>query len=276
MTFIITIVSLISERFLHWSHLRHWSWFGTYQRWLSVRSGKWPAYLKLIVCILPLLIVVGVINSLLTGLFYDSLKIIFGIVVVMYCLGPNNLWVQVYACIGALNQEDPNVAIEKVKSAFGVATGENSQAFHQAFTRVIFVKAYRRVFAVLFWYVILGPVGAVLYRSLTLCTKDTALGVAQLAKQAQRILDWVPVRLFTFLFALGGHFTEVINIWKKSFKQGLEGNDKLLSDCGVAALDVMHENRLPEEGSAEKDALALLDRVFIISLVLLSISLSLA
>jgi AmpE protein len=271
MTFIITLVSLIMERFFHWTQLRTWRWFGQYQRWLGTRIGNWPSAVLLIVCILPLVLVVGVINCLLAGWLYGVLKLLFGIAVLMYCLGPKNLWVQVYSCITELHKEDPKAVIDQVQSSFGVSATSNSQAFHIAFTRAIFVEAYYRVFAVIFWFLILGPVGAIFYRALSLCGKDSPLGVSKLATKVQNVLDWVPVRLFTFIFALGGHFTEVFNIWKHSMKKGFIFNEILLADCGVAALDVMEENRIPEEGSAEKEALALVDRVFVMCLVVVAI-----
>jgi hypothetical protein len=58
---------------------------------------------------------------------------------------------------------------------------------------------------------------------------------------------------------------------KADAKSGLTGNDKLVSECGIAALDVREGNRLPEDGSAEKAALDLLDRVFVMALVVLAI-----
>src|SRR6185312_7955704 len=113
MMFIITLISLVIERFFHWSHLRQWRWFNAYQRWLShSRLGRLPAILLLVLSLLPLALLVGVINSLLDDWLYGILKILFGIVVLLYCMGPVNLWVQVYRCMTQLNkEEDPNVAI---------------------------------------------------------------------------------------------------------------------------------------------------------------------
>ena len=48
-------------------------------------------------------------------------------------------------------------------------------------------------------------------------------------------------------------------------------NEKLIADCGIDALDVVDQNKLPEDGSAEKAALSLLDRTFVIGLVILAL-----
>ncbi len=272
MTFIITLISLVIERFFHWSQLRYWRWFLNYQRWLShSRIGNWPSFLLLLIGILPMILVVGAFNWLLAGWLYGILKLVFGVIVLMYCLGPANLWVQVYSCINGLNKEDPATAIERVNVAFGIGHPENSQAFHHAFTRAIFLAANRRIFAAIFWFVLLGPVGAVLYRSIALMSTESPLGFSAFAGKVLSWLDWLPVRVFTFLFALMGHFSDVLAQWKKYVLKGPETNDTLLVECGVASLDILEDKVLPEDGVAEKAAITLLDRVFVMGLVILAV-----
>lgn len=270
MTFIITFIALVIERFFHWSHLRYWRWYSKYQLWIGRRISNWPSYLLLAICVLPLVILIGVINCLFDGWLYGIPKLIFGVLVLLYCLGRENLWVQVFTCINEMQKEDPKAAIEYAQSSFGIALPKNSQAFHQELTRAIFIEAHERIFAVVFWFIILGPIGAVLYRSIALCAKESDLGLTQTAAKAQRILDWIPARLFTFLFALGGHFTDVFHLWKKDAKKGVNENDKLIAECGIAALDVEENNLLSEDGAAEKEALELIDRVFMMGLLLLA------
>lgn len=267
MTFIITLVALIIERFFHWGQLRHWRWFVAYQTWLSSHVKHASSYLLLALCIVPFVLLVGLMNGLLCGWFYGVFQFIFGVIILIYCLGPQNLWVQTYSCINQLHKEDPKLVLESVEKAFGISPPESPQSFHQAFVSAIFIAGYRRVFGVVFWFVVLGPMGAVLYRMIALCAEGSPMGVTQAATRLQSILDWIPVRILTFLFALAGHFTKVFSIWKRSIKEGLHANDNLLRTCGIASLDYP----LSEEGSAEKEALTLLDRAFIIGLVIVAI-----
>lgn len=175
MTFIITVIALIIERFFHWGHLRNWRWFSKYQNWLgSTRLANWPSAALLAICIVPLLIIVGIINQILCCFWYGIFKIIFDVLVLLYCMGPSNLWAQTFSCIGELHKEDPKVAIDRAQSYFGIATPANSQAFHHALTSAIFIEANQRIFAVVFWFVILGPIGAVLYRTVSLCAAESS------------------------------------------------------------------------------------------------------
>jgi hypothetical protein len=60
-------------------------------------------------------------------------------------------------------------------------------------------------------------------------------------------------------------------VWRKYISKGVSVNDQLLTECGVAALDIKKGSLLPEDGATEKSTLDLLDRVFIIWLVLLAV-----
>lgn len=270
MTFISILIALIIERFFHWSHLRHWQWYARYQHFLSTRLGNKSGYVLLVASVLPPIVLVGLISLLIHNWWYGIPKLIFGVIILLYCMGLKNLWVQAYSCIRSLNQDDPHTSIEQIKSAFGIIAVDQPQAFHQAFTRAIFIAANQRVFAVIFWFAVLGPWGAVLYRATSLCVNSN-LGASPIFYRAQQILDWIPIRVFTFIFALGGQFTMVFEQWKKYLSSNIRANDTLLGECGIAALCVVHDKQLPEDGTSEKEALALLDRVFVISLVILAV-----
>lgn len=269
MTFIITLITLLLERFFHWHHLRHWRWFSSYERWLSMRMSALPAALILIAIMLPPLLIVSMLQHFLAGWWWGGMEFIFSSLILLYCLGPDNLWVQVYRCINELNKQEPAV-MGRVQAAFDLPATDNSHAFHQAFVRAIFLASHQRVFSVLFWFVLLGPVGAVLYRVIE-SVSTQAMMTAKRAGQMKEVLDWLPVRVEAFLFALGGHFTAVFACWKRGVFKGPSSNDQFLSECGVAALDLLEGDRLPETGIAEQEALALVDRVLVIGLVILAV-----
>lgn len=245
MTFLITLIALLMERFFHWHHLRQWRWFFRYEQWLADHIDRFSAWIRLAINVMPPVLLVGLISCLLTGWFYDIFKFIFSVVVLLYCLGPENLWVQVYQSM-------------------------NSQESHQHHVEEIFIAAQQRIFSVIFWFVLLGPMGAVLYRLIALFSEKKELNLLEPAAKSQSVLDWLPVRIFTFLFALGGHFVEVFDCWKKKVFLGLDYNQALLVECGMAALDVMENGQVSETSEAEKEALKLIDRVFVIAMVILA------
>lgn len=234
MTFIITLVSLLIERFFDWSHLRDWQWFSKYRAYLTPRLKGLSNSLVFVVLLALPLILIGILMALLETGAFGLLKIAFGIVILLYCLGPKNFWAQSSTLTA----------------------------------RSLFIEFNHAIFAVVFWFVILGPIGAVLYRLIDVYANDeaTPIDTKATAVRIQKILDWVPARLLSLLFALAGHFTEVLNVWRSEAKQGLESNDQIISDCGIAALDKQDATLL------DKEALSLIDRTLILVLVIVSVS----
>lgn len=271
MIFIITLIALLMERFFHWRHLRHWHWFKRYEQWLGVHIGQWPAILILFCNLLLPVAAVGIVGYLLSNILYGIPQFIFGVIIILYCLGPENVWLQTYRCINDLHKEDRAAALQEAHVFFGAKTSEHSQAFHRKFVHAIFVASHQRIFAILFWFVILGPAGAVLYRIIGFYRTQSTSHLQPVSNQIGSWMDWLSIRLFTFLFALGGHFTKVIAHWKPNVLKGVKTNDVLLTECGFAALDIGNGGVIPESGTAETEAIALLDRVFVMGLVILAV-----
>lgn len=275
MIFIVTLIALLIERFFDWSHLRHWSWFIAYQRMVMKRIPTISPYLILVSTIVPLLLGIFLIEYIIDDWLYGVVTLLFNLLVFLYCLGPQNLWADAFACINALVQGDTNFAADKLRTAFGITNTRSVQSLHRELLNHIFIAANSRVFAIVFWYVLLGPIGAILYRMVTLCSnrsnQNTIPELSQSAYTVEAVLDFVPIRILTFIFALGGHFVHVLNCWRQQVLLGMSHNESLLIDCGTAALNHEDQAKLPEDGTAEKGAIGLLDRTFVIVLVLIAI-----
>lgn len=240
MAFIVIFIALVIERFFHWTQLRHWQWFARYQYYLNIRLGNKSNVILLAACILPPVILVALLQNLFSGWGYHIPALIFNLLILIYCLGPNNLWLQMYS------------------------------SDQGTFSKSIFIDANQKVFGVIFWYILLGPAGAVLYRLINLCSVNGVFALSAIAALVQSLLDWMPVRLLAFLFALVGNFNAVMMCWKKHVRGGVESNEIILSECGLAALGVEKELSPLSEKSIEKEALALVDRAFIMMLAILA------
>lgn len=268
MVFIAILLALSLERFFDWGHLRRWQWYDQYCQFIGRYVDRLNPALRLAAWILPLVLLVGLIEYILSGWMYGFLRFLFDFLVLLYCFGPVNFWAQLYECLQAMQQGDPKLIEQRVKAAFPSIKAPNSQALHQALIRAIFVDGHNRIFALVFWFAVLGPMGAALYR-LTVSANNRASGdITPLSRKAVEILDWLPARVLGFLFALGGHFVKVLGQWQKYGFQGLGGSDTLIAETGVAALDLPANKALPENGDVEKLATQLFDRALIIMLVI--------
>src|SRR5689334_21915619 len=127
MAFIIILVALLIERFLDWSHLRRWGWLPRYHSFLQSFRRPLPAELTLFLFIAIPLLIVGLLDVLLSGWFFGFIKLVFGILVLVYCLGPANLWGQAYLSLSLLNAKDREAQLQEVLAALHVPFSGNPQ-----------------------------------------------------------------------------------------------------------------------------------------------------
>jgi AmpE protein len=282
MRFIVILIALLIERFFDWSHLRGWHWYANYQRAMTQRFSDKPPYVALALTIIPLLMAVALLQYMLKNSLFGVVEFLFQLFLFLYCLGPQNLWADTFACMNALSQGDAPSAAEKLKTTFGVDNTEPEKSLSQQLINNIFIAANGRIFAIVFWFMVLGPVGAVLYRVMALASSsattpnaaavkhETSPDVLQSARSVEAVLDWVPVRIFSCIFALGGHFAQVFACWRKQPMFSLNNNEALLTACGAAALGNEEANVL-EDNASTMNAIGLLDRALVIVLAIVAV-----
>jgi len=141
------------------------------------------------------------------------------------------------------------------------------------------VGAHRNVFGVAFWFLILGPFGAVMYRLARFLYDEwrdaepmhggdvnSELGAeavpahvafnvwgrqyGEFARHAFMILDWLPSRMTAVLFAIGGDFEDAVFCWRAQAVLWPDRASAILVASGAGALGV----RLGESGSDEGEA----------------------
>ena len=239
MRMLVIVIALLVERFFNVSHFRTWHWFTSYQRLLLNRLSSHRTYLFLILSVVPILLAVFAMTWLLQPLLLGLLALLFVVLLSLYCLGPLQLWAHV----------------------------DND---HGAF----FIAANRRVFASVFWFMLLGLGGIVGYRLITLLAGEQGeqtidVEGSQIAQKIESYLNWPVIRLLTFVFALGGNFNRVFTCWRKQALSGVTENNALLASCGQAALS--HAETTVSETVTQKAMMALVDRSLIIFLVIMII-----
>ena len=105
--------------------------------------------------------------------------------------------------------------------------------------------SHRQFFGVFFWFVILGPVGALLYRlAQILSQKWGALDHHEYGRfglfpdTAFNLLDWVPLRLTAASFAVVGNFEDAIRCWQEQALHWTNKAHGVILTSGAGALGV--------------------------------------
>lgn len=153
---------------------------------------------------------------------WDLPYLLFAVLVVFLCLGPRDLGSEVDDYCAALDRGDHDEA-RRVMTELAESQHASPRDV-DAVEEAIFVQATNRIFGVAFWFVVLGPVGAWLFRVSDLLRRRAAFessrdyGVARAglpaAEMLHGILAWVPARLAALGYALAGSFDDAWNRWR--------------------------------------------------------------
>jgi len=106
------------------------------------------------------------------------------------------------------------------------------------------VAAQRHVFGPLFWFVVLGPAGAVFYRAADLIAQewapqDGSAGVfGRFASRAFEWIDWVPARVTAACFAVVGNFEDAAYCWRTQAAAWAPSSDGVILAAGAGAMGV--------------------------------------
>ena len=108
-------------------------------------------------------------------------------------------------------------------------------------------------FAIIFFYLIAGPIAALTYRLLVLSSEQSNWPqAAGISTRLLHVLDWLPVRLLSISFALIGNFITVNRALTHDLLCITEPADSLLSKTGRAAVEA-ENHALGEKGTTTLD-----------------------
>lgn len=186
--------------------------------------------LALIAVVVPPALVVAIAARLLASV-HPLVALAFDIAVLYLLMGFRHFSHALSLIIGALKDGDIPAARRALAGWRGASSTDLSghDVARLAVERGL-LDAYRQVFGVVFWFVVLpGPVGAVVYRLATLLAsewrasqpgEDTGPLARSLdvfgypARRVLWLLDWLPSRLTGLAFAAVGDFEDAIYCWR--------------------------------------------------------------
>jgi membrane protein required for beta-lactamase induction len=242
MTLITILICIGLEHFFgSLERLRDMSWLQRYADWLHSRLGHVPAwdgsFGLLTTLALPLFLIIGFLGYLYT--YAPLLAFVGGVGCLLYTLGPKDLNLQIEAYKKAVASGDDAAITAALAALTGGGENPSDEMRTQATMESVLVAANERYFAVCFWFGVLGPLGALLYRfnaELRRISSARSLAFTETAVRLHAILDWVPSRLFALGFALGGSLTHSLEAWKFRRTLNLFENEGVIKSAGLGAL----------------------------------------
>ncbi|MGD2119302.1 MAG: regulatory signaling modulator protein AmpE [Chromatiales bacterium] len=288
MTFFIIIATLFAERYLlEQEGFRQHVWFRDYCRWFRhLPLGEWlsestAGILALLALPLGLLLIV---QSWAAGTLGGAPEWLLGFFILLLALGPRDIEHQVTDFLDARDHGSRERASRIAADIMRRKATEPEPELSIRVSEAVVEQANDRLFGVLFWFAVLGPFGAMLYRLTSLAEYFSSQDedrnkVHEQAFNLLHILNWVPSRLLAATYALVGNFDNVLLAWRHwshdSRDQYASDATGLLVMTGSAALGHTPEDTMPEEAAdlppLVEDALSLVLRSLIIWVFLLGV-----
>lgn len=283
MALIAILLTLTLERLLGTLEgLRNFRWFHRWFVWVHEQlptDAPWQGSIGVAVLLLPPLLAAALLFNLLTG-FWSPLAFVLAVVVLLYCLGPKDLEAEVEAFIAARERDDEEAAMWHAAVLVGREAPSNSRALTRALTENILAEANSRLVAILFWFVVLGPLAALFYRLASLlqqAEQGREGGLAMASSRLMWLLDWVPARLCAVGYALSGSFVDAVHGWREGAASYADSNRGVMVATGLGALNHLDGNGDVEEVVAERETarisetIALVRRMVLVYLVVLAL-----
>ncbi|QKT04513.1 regulatory signaling modulator protein AmpE [Ectothiorhodospiraceae bacterium 2226] len=268
------VISLVVEwLFVSLESLRRTDWLRIWHDRLRAHVPErwWNTPLGPLVVAIPPLALIAIVFGLLSAV-WGLLGFLFAVAVLLYSLGPRNLHADVERYLSAREAADDNESRWYASQMVSAPLPETMPALDVAVERAVFVQAHERLFGVIFWFLVLGPVGALLYRiAAVLRAQDTATpgnpGFTESVRHLHAILAWVPARLCLIGYALAGNFVDAMARLREVNHTWADGSERVLTEGGRAALRA----DAPADQTAVAEAFDLVKRTLFVWLVVIAL-----
>jgi membrane protein required for beta-lactamase induction len=230
---------------------RRFDWFADMAGWIRRQTGKLcggPCAVLLVVLPVPLLVIL--ITSLLDGLVFNLFTLVFGTLVLFLSLGPRDLDTQVTVMTDAIDADNMEEMRTEAADIVGGEPAEDNRSLARQLIEAMLLAGNERVIAILFWFVILGPVGAVLFRlssELRIASQgDEDVEYSKYADRLHAILAWLPSRLCALGYAVTGSFVDALHNWQQntvvSGDNWMDTVDAVVLSAGLGALQFSQDD----------------------------------
>jgi AmpE protein len=256
MTLLALLIGLFVERLAtQLFHLRRLRWLD----WAidaGFRQGdkvaNWPPLIPVVILAISLVLPVTGIWLGLGDRWFGFPFLVLSIIVLFFSLGPKDIGNDVTEYCRAVEDDDAVRIAATARSLSEKDVPEDAETRMQMVEEAVCIQANNRLFAVVFWFVLLGPVGAWAYRVTDLIRRRAVFNALRTdnvsesqsmigaAEMLHGCVAWIPARLTAIGYAMAGSFDGALSAWREtSSGERLplhEQSEQLLARVGVSAL----------------------------------------
>ncbi|WP_189455431.1 regulatory signaling modulator protein AmpE [Cognatilysobacter bugurensis] len=219
--------------------IRRFAWFSQALSALGARLGEGShaaGHAALAVAVVVPVVLIAAVHNALENDVFGLPALLLGIGVLFYAWGPRDLEHDVEAVADASDTRQRREA-----AAHLWPPGHTPVLAGGALVEAVFRCALRRQFAVLLWFVLLGPAGALGYRLIERSVDGEpgsrlADATRRVARRVLAWLDWPAAQLIVFALALVGHFDAVLGAWRRAGGASLRPDHGFLTAAARASV----------------------------------------
>lgn len=288
------IVLAIATIFQFRPVLQRDSAFMAFRDWMARHALFEPgSLLAILLGVVPPTLLLGLLLALLQGWLLGLVGLVANIIILLYSLDRKDLVADLSTYRSAWNRGDAHaawrVAVDR-QLLLTQCAPTTAAELHRAVVQGVAVRALSGFFTIIFWYFLLGPMGALFLRLIQLPGDETEIAPPA-RSSAERILElahWLPVRLLGGCFMLTGDWERAWPRWidaltdVKTPARELIGNlalaaiaiDEAADGGDAAAMSAVHgiEDSLVQNGDNQLESVvALIRRALILWIALLAL-----
>ncbi|KPD24178.1 beta-lactamase regulator AmpE [Idiomarina zobellii] len=238
MVLIALLIALSIERLYHSPDALHWQFYlSRWQHWSASKLSdeKWQSAPATFLRTIAPALFVGLLIQLLDNLLVTFLVSIAALLLAINC-EPARVSYKTY--LKAANRGDDETCQEYQRALSQYAGLGEKTSVNQS---LIWMN-YRHYLAVMFYFVLFGSFGALLYATFRIAadTENNSESQDNSKSYWSRLLwfaDWVPARLAAFGLLIVGHFSRAFPVWVKHSLNPQAEPDKLLFNVACKAED---------------------------------------
>ena len=262
-------IERLATKYLHWRRMR---WLDRiidagFER--TAKLPNWPSAIPVILLAILLVLPVAAVIYSLGGTLKGFTYLLLAILVLLFSIGPKDIGEEIDDYCAALEEGDDEKVRIAAKSIIEDDVPEEPRERIARVEEAVCVQANNRLFAIVFWFVVLGPFGPLAawgYRVTDLIRRRAVFNAARAetedgsearirdaAEMVHSWLAWIPARLTAIGYATAGHADEAMAALRAPTEDRdastSERSEHLLARVGVAAM-ALHEQ--PGESLTER------------------------
>lgn len=240
---------------------RLYVWFSDYACYLErqFNAGEHShGALAWVLALLPFVLLVTLISLFLSATS-GLMGWIWNLAVLYFLMGFGSLGTDAAAVASALRSQQ----LDQARSLLEQWTRRDCTAFSATEVARIgieesLIMAYRKLFGVALWFLLLGPGGALLYFLAQILAQkwgkenEPELGhFGRFSARAFEWLEWLPARLTAISFAIVGDFDDAMYCWRSQARQWTEESLGIVLASGAGAIGVKLGENIGMGGGVE-------------------------